>query len=303
MPRREASPRMLALLIAVLLVVGVVAVAVVGPGGDDGRGGSGTSEARSTGEVGSAPGDAAGDGDGGDGGEDDGGGTGGDDGTGGGPTGDGALRPGREQAASAGRWSYRAVTRGAAGENDRELGYVVTETGRADSVVDQRHAVDVEGGQSNDISWRPDGQYLVATTFGSGDSTSTCTWQPAILLVPADIRQGDEWTTDSRCTMELARGTQGTARRQTTSRAVGARVVRVDGTQVPVWAVRTESRIEIDIDSPAQDVESVTEEAIDEQIAPSLGMSVRSIATGTTTTNGKTQESFRDLTLLAVRPS
>lgn len=214
-----------------------------------------------------------------------------------------AAGPGRPQVTREGTWRYRAVTKTQEGERTTEIDYDVANRGGANGAVDQRHTLETEGGeQINDVSWRADGTYLVANSFGTGDSSATCTWKPSILVTKMDLQTGAEWSTDSMCDLDFGQS-KGTARRVATTKVEGSGVAVVDGQSFPVWKLHTVSKITFDVSQAGRSATVVIDEVADEEYAPSLGLSVRAKGKGEQTVSGRKTPSERELVLLTAAPS
>jgi hypothetical protein len=124
---------------------------------------------------------------------------------------------------------------------------------------------------SNEVAWRPDGKYILESTFGQPPQGFRCDWNPDVLEYKLPLAQGTTWQAAQSCTP----GQGFTIEFESTSRVTGAERIRVAGQDVDTWVIRSEGTLTFRTPqgSSTQNLTS------DSRFSPKHGLSVKSTET------------------------
>lgn len=201
-----------------------------------------------------------------------------------GPPGD----PGSTVPPRAGTYRYRYRQAG-----QESISLTRVEDGGRDA-AETRQTVSRKGGgfdATSDLSWRPDGVYVLKTVFVLAGGSRQCDWDPDVLRSRLPLAAGVSWEARSSCTFEGIGPTPLVLTYRSTGRVAGVQRVRVAGEVLDVWAVEeTES-----FDFGGRTVDNVTTTLA----SPRHGLIVKS---STRTRDSGAGESSYDLDLINLVP-
>lgn len=115
---------------------------------------------------------------------------------------------------------------------------VVEDRGRVGE--ETRQVISRKGGgleTTSDLSWRPDGAYVLKTVFALGGGSRDCDWNPDVLRSRLPLAIGVAWEARSSCTFEGIGPSPLVLSYQSTGRVTAVQRVRVAGEVLAVWAI------------------------------------------------------------------
>ena len=140
--------------------------------------------------------------------------------------------------------------------------------GRQTEDQDQGNAVD-------EVAWRPNGKFELATTFGFSNGSVRCDWNPDFVEYRFPLRVGASWSVQTSCHPNP----QSSITLSGTSHVMGRHRVTVGRQSVDTWIVVTDATIRFN-GTGASFSEMIRDE---DHFAPAYGITVHEVATTTDT--------------------
>lgn len=188
-------------------------------------------------------------------------------------------------------------------EDSEEVLLIVERIGGGADDVRLRHRRESEGeetGATQEVAWRPDGVYLLATTVGQGGFEIHCEHEPPLLQSPRRLQPGIAWEGDDTCEFDTAGG--GTIRFRYEARVREAASITVAGITVSTWLIDTVT--DVDVTTAFGSFSQHSEGPV--WVDPSRGLTVRSeddmTLTGDQSAGGGAQRSRVVRELLTLEP-
>jgi hypothetical protein len=149
------------------------------------------------------------------------------------------------------------------------------------------------GSAIDEVEWRPDGKYELATTFSFQAGSFRCDWNPDFVQYKFPLRRGSSWKVLTSCHPNA----QSTITLSGSSRVSGQQRMTVGGVTVDTWILLTDAKITFSGNGTSFS-ESLQDE---DHFAPRYGITVREIQTTTDTdpsgqqTHNKTTRELKSL--------
>jgi hypothetical protein len=183
------------------------------------------------------------------------------------------LAPGQPGPPKAGTYHYKSTRNGES--EDSEVRIVDRGGGR------QTESIDDE--LFNETEWRKDGKFVTQSAFGQSANSFRCKWEPPFQELAFPFSAGKTWKVDSSC--EARQGL--TFRITGTARVTGKEQVKVAGTTLETWVIKTQGTLQFKSGAMSSDQKIDS----DERFSVPHGLSVRSVekTSGTDPQTGQTR--------------
>jgi hypothetical protein len=154
-----------------------------------------------------------------------------------------------------------------------------------------------EGGGEREEVWQAGGMMVLSESLETRGQKFQCDWEPDILELKLPLKVGQEWNTDSSCTMQ---GQGVTAQRHRTAKVRVTEIgsSQVAGQTVEVYVINETMTETFGFGTSSSTIETETTT----QFASKLGLGVRVSQKGKSTFGTRTFEATSDYELLNLRP-
>ena len=153
--------------------------------------------------------------------------------------------PGPATPPKSGTYKYTFSAKDSSGETKKDATNRVEDKGTSGNETRQRVTSAGAGiTQASDVSWRPDGVYVLKTTFTFGDKSGDCDWEPDTLQLKLPITKGASWKADSTCTVSGLGPTPFTVSRHVEGTFAELQRVKVGDEVVDVWSIPGKEHVE-----------------------------------------------------------
>ncbi len=214
--------------------------------------------------------------------------------------------PGRLTPPKPGSYDYDATTTMASGGSRTDRTTTSVESAGTDggaTVQAITIPLDLGGQQAvarNTVTWSGAGAVVsrsVITAPALGGQQLDCVWQPAFAQYVGTLAVGSTWSFDTRCAGKI-QGFDVTLEQRATRRVTGTATVAGPAGNLATWTIADDTTVVITSPIGATSVRMVGTQ----QLAPSLGLPVRSQATVEATTSGSAPDRATVTTRLVAAP-
>jgi len=206
-----------------------------------------------------------------------------------------AGAPGALVAPKPGAYAYEATSTSSGGPNTERTTTTVEAAGTEGATTIQAITLPLDfGGQRatlrNTVAWSASGAVVrrsLITIAAMGQQQLDCVWQPAFAQYEGGLAVGKAWSFDTRCTAQI-QGLEVTLQQKATRRVTGTAQVAGPAGTVATWTIADDTTVIV----TTGPLGSVTVRSVGtQQLAPSLGLPVRSETRVESSTSGSAPQS------------
>lgn len=216
----------------------------------------------------------------------------------------GSGTPGPLVAPKPGAYAYENTTTSASGTTTDRSTTTVEAAGTEGATTIQAVTIALALGSQqavarNTVAWSTAGGAVVRRSLitVSGLGQLDCTWQPAFAQYAGGLAVGAAWSFDTRCAGKV-QGIDATIQQRAARKVTGTAQIAAPGGTVPTWTIADDTTIVVTTPFGPTTVRTVGTQ----QLAPSLGLPVRTESTIESRMGASAPDSSKVVTKLVARP-